>query len=57
LVKQASNIVMKKDVATIVLYFNRVWVAARTNVHGVRANAQNSYGLLMNAFTTVWKSK
>jgi peptide/nickel transport system substrate-binding protein len=57
LVKQASNIVMKKDVATIVLYFNRVWVAARTNVHGVRANAQNDYGLLMNAFTTVWKSK
>jgi peptide/nickel transport system substrate-binding protein len=57
LVKKASNIVMKQDVATIVLYFNRVWVAARTNVHGVVASPQNDYGLLMNAITTVWKSK
>ena len=57
LIKQASNIVMKKDVATIVLYFNRVWVAARSNVHGVIASPQNDYGLLMNAITTVWKSK
>ncbi|HEY2073339.1 MAG TPA: ABC transporter substrate-binding protein [Gaiellaceae bacterium] len=57
LVKQASNIVMKKDVATVVLYFNRVWVAARSNVHGVIASPQNDYGLLMNAITTVWKSK
>jgi peptide/nickel transport system substrate-binding protein len=55
--KQAANIAIKKDVAVLLLYFNRVWVAARSNVHGVVVSPQNDYGLLMNAMTTVWKSK
>jgi len=56
LVQQASQIVVKQQIATIPLYFDTVWIAARSNVHGVVANAQDDYGLLMNAMTTVWKS-
>lgn len=56
LVQQASQIVVKQQIATIPLYFDTVWIAARSNVHGIVANAQDDYGLLMNAMTTVWKS-
>jgi peptide/nickel transport system substrate-binding protein len=56
LVQQASQIVVKQQIATIPLYFDTVWIAARSDVHGVVANSQDDYGLLMNALTTVWKS-
>lgn len=52
--KEIANIVVKRDIATLSAYFDKVVVAARTEVKGIEVSPIVYYGFLMNAMTTVW---
>jgi peptide/nickel transport system substrate-binding protein len=52
--KRIANIISKEDIATLPAYFDKVRVAARSRVHGIKVSPIVYYGFLMNAMTTVW---
>jgi ABC-type transport system substrate-binding protein len=55
---QAAQLILNQAVAAVPLFWNVVYVASNSKVHGLIANTQGlHYGQLMNAISTVWLSK
>jgi peptide/nickel transport system substrate-binding protein len=55
--KQAAQILVTKQIATLPGYFDTARIAARNNVHGIVVSPEVYFGFLYNAMGTVWKSK
>lgn len=54
LAHRAAQIIMKEEIAALPAYFDKVVVATRSNVKGMKVSGTGWYGLLMNEMTTVW---
>jgi peptide/nickel transport system substrate-binding protein len=51
--QQVAQIISRKDLAVLPLYWENVFVAARKNVQGIKLSPLAWYGFLMNQITTV----
>ena len=52
--QQLSQTILKDDVVVLPAYWDRVRIAARANVMGVKVSPLVYNGILMNQMSTVW---
>ncbi|RKH77449.1 hypothetical protein D7Y13_44060, partial [Corallococcus praedator] len=51
--QRAAQMIIKERIAMLPAYFDKVIVAARSNVQGIKVSPTVWYGFLMNQMTTV----